>query len=128
LDYLLRHTWNFRTGGRVESEPNEVVLARDDWLGTDNDNNIITRFQNVYEITNNINDFVKSSDVERFIKNLDDISYKKFAMELKKHCSIKLLTNVRNGDKKINKKSTAVWFGVRDINNSIDDDDITEEL
>ena len=100
IGLLVKTYLEFQDGGRVESEPNEVVLARDDWLGSDNDNNIISRFENAYEITNNREDFVKSSDVERFIKNLDDISYKKFAMELKKHSAIKLLTNVRNGDKK----------------------------
>jgi hypothetical protein len=48
-------------------------------------------------------------------------------MELKKYCAINLLTNVRNDGKKVDKKNIQCWYGIRDINNNVDDD-ITEEL
>jgi hypothetical protein len=42
------------------------------------------------------------------------ISMRKFAIELKKYCSIKKFDNVINKDKKIDNKSTVVWYGIKE--------------
>jgi hypothetical protein len=75
-------------GGRVENEPEEVNAAKAVWLGSDDENNIIAKFLEKYEITDNKDDFVKSSEIENWTVVNKDISYRKFCQELKKYCTI----------------------------------------
>ena len=72
---------------------------------------------------------VPSREIESFIRNMGDMSYKKFVMELKKNCLLKSFKNVRNDGKTINNKKVQVWFGIKRIeDNLICSDDITVEL
>ena len=49
-----------------------------------------TREEEEFEITDNKEHFTTSKDIEQFLKESKiNISMKKFAMELKKYCSIK---------------------------------------
>jgi hypothetical protein len=129
IGLLIKSHLQFMDDGAVDIEPDEVLVARNDWLGSVADNSIITKFQEFYEITNNSNDYVQSKDMERFITNLQDVSYKKFAMELKKHCVVNTLLNVRNNVKKINNKGVQVWFGIKPISDNYDvNDDLTVDL
>jgi hypothetical protein len=129
IGLLIRKYSEFKDSGCVENEPNEVVMARNDWIGTTEENDIINKFQQFYEITNCESDYTPSKEIENCIRTMGDMSYKKFVMELKKNCILKSLKNVRNDGKTVNKKSIQVWFGIKHIeDNSNYSDDITAEL
>ena len=118
----------FQENGRIEFEPNEVKMARDDWVGTVEENDIITKFQNVYEITNDRNNFIPSKDLQEWVEKTGDSSYKKFFIDLKKFCDIKKYGNVYNDAKNINGKNAKVWFGIRVIPDDNVDFNITDEF
>jgi hypothetical protein len=126
IGLLMSSHRQYRDNNSIEVEPNEVLFARDEWMGSTTENNVITQFQEIYEITNDPNDYVISKDIERTITNFGEVSYRKFAIELKKHCVINSLNNVRNNVKKINNKGTQVWFGIKPVSEI--NDNITEEL
>jgi hypothetical protein len=81
---LIKSYHDFQMGGRVENEPEEVNAAKAVWLGSDDKNNIIAKFLEKYEITDNKDDFVKSSEIENWTVVNKDISYRKLCQELKK--------------------------------------------
>ena len=134
IGLLIRKYLEFQDNGCVENEPNEVVVAGNDWIGTTEENDIINKFQQFYEITNCESDFVPSREIENYIRTMGDMSYKKFVMELKKNCILKSLKKVKNDGKTINKKSIQGWFGIKRIEDNINPDNInsndviTEEL
>ena len=129
IGLLIRKYLEYSDNGCVENEPNEVLVARNDWIGTTEENDIINKFQQFYEITNCESDYIPSRDVENFIRSMGDMSYKKFAMELKKYCVIKSLRNVKNDNKKLNSKVFKAWFGIKPIDDNFNTDDIiTVEL
>jgi hypothetical protein len=100
---------------RVEIEPNEVMMAKKDWMGDDKDNNIMEKFQLKYELTNDPTDFVKSKDIEEWVLSTKDTSYRKFVMEFKKYVVIHKLDHIKNKDKKIGKFVLKGWFGIKII-------------
>ena len=134
IGLLIRKYLEFQDNGCVENEPNEVVVAGNDWIGTTEENDIINKFQQFYEITNCESDFVPSREIENYIRTMGDMSYKNFVMELKKNCILKSLKKVKNDGKTINKKSIQGWFGIKRIEDNINPDNInsndviTEEL
>ena len=125
---LIQSYLKFQENGRIEFEPNEVKMARDDWVGTVEENDIMTKLQNVYEITNNRNNFIPSKDLQVWVEKTGDSSYKKFVIDLKKFCNIKKYGNVYNDAKNINGKNAKVWFGIRLIPDDIVDFNITDEF
>ena len=118
----------FQENGRIEFEPNEVKMARDDWVGTVEENDIITKFQNVYEITNDRNNFIPSKDLQAWVEKTGDSSYKKFVIDLKKFCNIKKYGNVIISNKTISGKLVKCWLGIRVIPDDIGDFNITDEF
>ena len=118
----------FRANNCVEIVPDEVSLARDEWMGSNEDNNVITQFQEIYEITNDANDYVISKDIEKTVISFGELSYRKFAIELKKHCVINTLFNVKNDCKKINKKVVQVWHGIKNIDTTYGIENNIEEI
>ena len=84
-----------------------------------NDVNIIKDFLNYFELSDNINDYVLSREIQDWLqeKNIG-ISMKKFGMEINKYIIINNLKNVRNYVKSINGKSKQVWFGIKYVSNN----------
>ena len=128
IGLLIDSHLQYRANNCVEIVPDEVSLARDEWMGSNEDNNVITQFQEVYEITNDKNDYVLSKDIERTVTSFGELSYRKFAIELKKHCVINTLTNVKNDGKKLNKKVVQVWFGIKNIDTTYGIENDIEEI
>ena len=97
-------------GGCVETLPESVVYGKEQWIGNSEEIKYVSQFQEVFEITNNEEDF----GIEIWLKSKDlGISMKKFTTELKKHCDLKEFDNVYNKVKKIKGKSIMVWFGIK---------------
>ncbi len=97
------------------SEPEEVKRCKEDWIGKD-ECDFIKKFCNDYTISNNLNDYVKSSDIECWIIYQQlGITMVKFAKELKQCCIIHKLNNVIYKVKKLDGKSLMVWFGIKKI-------------
>lgn len=113
--------WN--DAGRSEVEPECVHHQVKEIVGVDT--NIITSFLNDYEITNDPNDYVKSSDVEKWITDGKfKVTMSKFGMEMNKYCKINHMDNVESKNKKIGGKAQKCWFGVR----LMSDDDEKDNL
>ena len=112
---LIKSYMDFQIGGRVESDPDEDNEAKKAWLGSDEENNLMTKFQEKYEITNDFLDFVKSSEIERWTVVNKNTSYRKFCQEIKKYCVINNQNNVENKSKKFNKVNVQGWYGPKFI-------------
>jgi hypothetical protein len=98
----------------LPDEPEEVMEFKRDWV--DDDGDIISKFINDFEITNNQDNYIPSKDIEYWItENKLGISMKKFGVDMKKYCAKNKLDNVYSKDKKINGKSVMAWFGVKKI-------------
>ena len=102
----------YREDEGVETEPAEVMIAKDEWVGQGA--TPIDAFFEDFEVTNNPADFVRSKDIEEWLveKQLG-ITMKKFGMEMKKLCIIRKYENVKNEVKKIGGKPIRVWFGIK---------------
>jgi len=95
-------------------EPDAVKQAKQDWF--EPENNIIEKFKTDYEITNNTDDYIRSSELEQWVTDTKlGISIRKLGIDLKKFCKGKKLDNVDNKLKKINGKGCQVWFGIKRI-------------
>jgi len=83
-------------------------------LKKENNENIIKDFLNYFELSDNINDYILSSEIQEWLneKNIG-ISMKKFGMEMKKYIIINNLKNIKNDAKSINGKSKQVWIGIK---------------
>jgi phage/plasmid-associated DNA primase len=112
----------FYKNGRKEYIPDAVKNCKTEWVGEEAENTVIHKFIESFEITNDANHFTKSSDIEVWLKETKlNVSMTKFAIELKKYCSIKKYSNVESKNKKIAGKVPKVWIGIRLI---IDDDEL----
>jgi len=95
-------------------EPDAVKQAKQDWFQPEN--NIIEKFKTDYEITDNTDDYVKSSELEQWVTDTKlGISIRKLGIDLKKFCKGKKFDNVDNRMKKIHGKNYQVWFGIKRI-------------
>ena len=102
---------DYRLNGDIK-EPEAVILALTEWVAQES--NVMNTFMNSFTITNDENDFIKSSDIKEWMKEQHiDISDKKLAMELKKYCQKKGLDKVVNKGKKIDGKNIQVWVGIK---------------
>ena len=133
---LIRRYMKYVDSGKVEVEPAEVVLAKNEWIGDENEVGFVSQFLTDFEITNNVKDFVPSSYIDEWLKHKNlGVSMKCFGAELRKHCIISKFTNVSSKDKKINGKNVKAWFGIKEIrvvydspSDCIDDDNATEVI
>ena len=125
FQYIIFESYlNFYKNGCKENIPEAVKNCKTEWLGSESENTSVNKFLESYEITNNIENFIKSSEIDYWIKeNKLNISITKFTMELKKYCSIKKYNNVESKVKKLYGKAVRGWFGIKQI---IDDEDEDE--
>ena len=100
--------------GEFRSEPVEVIQAKKDWIG--DEIGCLPVFQEEYEITDNINDYVLSGEIQEWIDEKKiGITMKKFGMEMKRYIISNNLKNVRNDVKKVCGISKNVWIGIKYI-------------
>jgi hypothetical protein len=110
---IINDYFNFLDDGMLE-EPIDLIQSKQDWV--DEENNVVSKFKQDFEITDNPIDFVKSSFIDEWIKkNKLDTSMKKFSMLLKKECLLKKYDNVKSVVKKIAGKTPQVWVGIKFI-------------
>ena len=107
---IRRYCWGIEQ--QYDTLPEEVKNAKKDWIETTC--NYIEKFLESFEITNTDTDFVRSRDIEEWIKeNKLGITMTKFGLELKKYIAMKGITNVVNKYKKIEGKSVMCWVGIK---------------
>ena len=93
-------------------EPVEVIKAKQDWISSDK--SFLDSFVNDFELTNNLDDYVLSKEIEEWLKSKNlGISMKKFGMEMTKHKLINKLDKIEGKSKKIRGKVVQVWVGVK---------------
>lgn len=113
LEIFIRQYYKGRQG-EFKIEPPEVTQAKEEWIGTDV--GWLPSFLQEYEITNDENDFVKSSEIQEWLENGKyGVTMKKFGMELKQHILKHNFDNIKSNVKKINGKTLQVWIGIKNI-------------
>lgn len=111
---------DFHTNNRIEIEPEGIQKAKTDIFGADV--SIISLFKEDFEITDNEDDYVMSSDIEKWLADKKcKISMTKFGLELNKYVKLNKLENITNKVKKIKGKPKRCWFGIKMIK-EIDDE------
>jgi hypothetical protein len=111
----------FQDGGRVEFEPEGIKKSNKDIVGAEI--SIIDSFKADFEITNDEEDYVKSSDVDEWlVRGKYKVSMTKFGLEMNKYVKINNLENVKTKLKKL-KKPIRVWSGIKMINEVEGDED-----
>ena len=108
--------------GRFNDDPMEVIQAKQDWIGEEA--NCLALLQKDYEITNDPEDYVLSSEIKEWITQKKiGITMKRFGMDMKLYCCKNKLENVLSKDKKRNGKCQQAWCGIRYIRESYDCDE-----
>ncbi len=127
FQYILFDSYlKFYKNESKEFIPDAVKNCKSEWVGDQAENTCFNKFLESYEITNNVEHYIKSADIDVWVKEAKlSISMTKFIMELKKYCSIKKYNNVESKNKKINGKVPKVWIGIK---KNIDDDDDVNAL
>ena len=115
---LFIHAYMNKT--KFNTIPAQATYCKKEWVSTDA--NPVETFITDYEFTNNMDDYVKSSDIEYWLtqKKLG-ISICKFTAELKKYASSHKY-EISNKCKKIGGKVSMCWFGIRQIVETPDDE------
>ena len=91
-------------------EIKEAVLAV---VGTET--TILEAFKGRFEITNDPAHYVLSSEMKTWLMDGKyGVSDTKLGMELKRYAQIQGLENVFNKNRKVNKKTVMVWYGIRE--------------
>ena len=102
--------------GKKDIVPLEITNAKVEWIGDDTDFNIISKFEETFEITNNPLHYIESGDIQIWLDAQKvGISFKKFSVEFKKYCIVKKFISVESKNKKINGRVAKVWTGVSNI-------------
>lgn len=113
---LIKTYMDFYDNGCIENEPIEVLNAKDDWIGNISDDTILDDFLLEYEITDDVDDFVPSSEINDWLThNKYTISFNKFIMLLKTHCKVRDFDNFESTSKKCNGRSLRGWCGIKNI-------------
>ena len=104
----------YKRGELTMDEPEEVKASKANWIGDDND--LMSRFQDQFEITNSKEDFTASCEMSTWLTKAKlGASQKKMAIDLQQHCKRKRLNNVASGTKWVNRVKTRGWYGVMKI-------------
>jgi carbonic anhydrase len=107
---IRRYVWGIQE--QHDTLPQEVKNAKKDWIETTC--NYIEKFLESFEMTNIETDYVRSRDIEEWIKeNKLGITMTKFGLELKKYIAMKGITNVLNKQKKLEGKGVMCWIGIK---------------
>jgi len=111
IEIFLRQYWRW-LNGEFKSEPNGVIQAKKDWIG--DEIGCLPIFLEEYEITDNLNDYVISFEIQKWLEEKKiGITMKKFGMEIKKYIIKNNLKNVRSDIKKINGICKKLWIGIK---------------
>lgn len=115
---------DFVDGKILDIEPPEVISAKQEWTGDDGTgSNHMTAFLKDFEITNDPQHCVVSSDIQAWVEKKDfGISHIAFTKEMKKYCAVHNLGNVEPKNKKISGKVVKAWFGMRKFVYTPEDD------
>jgi phage/plasmid-associated DNA primase len=106
----------FLNNNKIEVIPEEVNNSKKEWIGDESEINIISKFLNEYELTDDNNDFTVSDDIKIWLdKQKSGLSIKKLSNDLKKYCIVKKLNIIVSKPKKIRGKLFQVWLGVKTI-------------
>lgn len=95
---------------RVDKQPDGCQKAFKKIIGDAGDD-IVVKFLKDYEITGDQRDFMKSCDIETWLKG-SGISIKKFAAEFNTYLIKNKIEGVVNKAKKIGGKSKCGWYGI----------------
>ena len=107
---IRRYIWSVQQ--EYTEIPEAVKNGKKEWIETTC--NYIEKFLENFEITNSEDDFVRSKDIEEWIKESKlGITMTKFGIELKKHIEMKKYDKIINKYKKIEGKSVMCWFGIK---------------
>jgi len=113
LRILIEQYWKGKSTKCFDTTPEEVKMARNEWVGED-EVGVIAPFLEEFELTNVQADYVTSQDIDSWLRHQGlNISMKKFARDLKRHCSKERFTGITNGAKKLSGKSKKVWYGIK---------------
>jgi hypothetical protein len=113
IEIFFRQYWRW-INGEFRNEPVEVIQAKKDWIG--DEVGCLPIFQEEYEITDNINDYILSREIQDWINEKKiGITMKKFGIEMKKYIISNNLKNVRNDVKRICGINKNIWFGIKYI-------------
>lgn len=106
----------FVKDGRVDIIPQAVANAKVEWIGDDNDTNVMSKFMNEFQITNNTDHYIESNNIQTWLECQKlGISFKKFSIELKKYITINKYEFVESKNKKLNGRVSKVWTGIKYI-------------
>lgn len=125
FQYILFDAYlNYIKNGKIDEEPDEVKNNKLEWVGDGGSNKTINKFLENFEITDNVNHFTLSKDIEMWLTNEQiGITITKFSMELKKYCTIQKYKNIESKVKKLGGKAKRGWYGIKSINNDDSDDE-----
>jgi len=113
IEIFIRQYWKWMNG-EFKSEPQEVVQAKKEWFG--DDIGCLPVFQEEYEITDDINDYVMSSEIQEWLEEKKiGITMKKFGMEIKRYIMKNNLKNVRCDVKRVCGINKNIWIGIKYI-------------
>ena len=109
----------FKQNGSVDVDPPAVLAAKENWIGFAEDICFVGRFLCDFEITDQEEDFIKSSEISEWItQQVLGITVQKFTNELKKHCILNSFSKVQSKMKKINGRAVKAWFGVKRLHDT----------
>jgi hypothetical protein len=92
--------------------PNSMIESRKVWINKHA--SMITLFQETYEFTNELTDYISVSEIKEWIKNNKvGISDNKVSIELGQYAKKKKFDNVFSKPKKIDGKAVRCWFGIK---------------
>lgn len=98
--------------GRKEDEPECVKVAVKEVVGSNL--SIVDSFLEEFEITNSEDDFLPSSEIEKWlVEGKYRITMTKFGLEMRKYATIHKLENVLSKQKKIQGRGVKCWIGIR---------------
>jgi len=114
LQVLFDAYTQFHRGGQIDEDIDEIREAVTDVIGTEL--NIIDSFKLHFEITNDPEHYVLSSVMKSWlIDGKYGVTDTKLGMELKRYGQIQGMTNLFNKNKKVNRKTVMVWYGIREF-------------
>jgi len=112
LMMLIKAYIDYKEHGEPE-EPEEVANAKKDWIN--DDGNVIDKFMENFEITDNPNDFLESRTIQEWLKEEKlGISTTKMGMEINSYVKKNNKLNVKTSTKRIGGKVVRGWVGIKE--------------
>lgn len=118
IGLLIREYLTFMDNGCIDTEPAEVLQSKNAWV--QQEKSVVDTFKDEFEITDNKDDYIKSSDIQTWLENKKlGITITKFGIEMNKYAILNKLENTKSIQKKIAGKVMKVWSGIK-MNNDIE--------